>query len=78
MTPTHAPTHSPSISQSPSREAVTAAVLEEEVVFKLYWLIGSLVVVVSGIAVLAFFQSRAGDLIKKRHEVALEIADTNY
>ena len=47
-------------------------------VFKVNYLYGAAGVMVLGIAGVVYFQKRAGKLIAERHDVALEIADTNF
>ena len=68
----------PTISSEPTSVAVTLSVSDDDDVFKESWLIGSIVGVAALLVGLACLQSRASSLIKERHEVALEIADTNF
>ena len=42
------------------------------------YLYGALAAVGVGLGAIVFFQKRASNLIKERHSVALEIADTYY
>lgn len=76
--PSERPTSVPTISSEPTSVAVTLSVSDDDDVFKESWLIGSIVGVAALLVGLACLQSRASSLIKERHEVALEIADTNF
>lgn len=46
--------------------------------FKVNWLYGAAGFVVVSLGAVVYFQTRASKLIKERHDVALEIADTNF
>jgi hypothetical protein len=69
----------PSYSHRPTLSSVvnSAAALDDEV-FKVNWLYGAAAFIGVGILAVVYFQTRASRLIKERHEVANEIADTNF
>lgn len=68
----------PTVSQNPTREVVPRDENLEEEVFKVNWLYGAAGFVVVSLGAVVYFQTRASKLIKERHDVALEIADTNF
>lgn len=72
------PSVSPTHSQRPTVSVVTAATDLEKDVFKVNWLYGAAGFLVVTLGAIVFFQTRASKLIKERHDVALEIADTNF
>ena len=81
MQPTWESTIPPSLSPTHSVRPTAFTVQSESEpgkVFRVNYLYGAAAVLVVGLAVMAFFQSRTSNLIKERHDVALEIADTNY
>lgn len=72
------PSISPTYSFRPTVSKVVSSASEEDDVFKknvLYAAIAVVAVVMAGVII---FQKRASRLIKERHSVALEIADTYY
>jgi len=72
------PTVAPSYSQRPTVSVATAATDLEKEVFKVNWLYGAAGFMVVTLGAIVYFQTRASKLIKERHDVALEIADTNF
>lgn len=75
---TDPPTLSPTHSTRPTVTSNSLSDTEENKVFKANYLYGAAALVVVALAGVAYFQTRASNLIKERHEVAQEIADTNY
>jgi hypothetical protein len=75
---TEPPTLSPTHSTRPTTVAVAVSSIEDDKPIKMNILYGAAALFVVGVAAVTYFQKRASHLIKDRHEVALEIADTNY